>query len=131
MHSESSFSQGRTILLVEDEKPVRRLITTVLRRAGYNVLEADGPNEATALWAANSATVDLLFADIVMPTLSGPELARKFLVTRPDLRIIFSSGNSSPVFADSIDVIEHQQFLQKPYDFEQLLSAVATALRPA
>src|SRR4051812_31147564 len=122
------FSSDRhTILVVEDEKPIRKLVTMILRRNGYEVFEAAGPKEAAVLWDQHRAEIELLFSDILMPTLTGPEMAREFLNTRPDLRIIFSTGNTNRVVAESADLAKHSMVLQKPYTPEQLLSAVKHA----
>jgi two-component system, cell cycle sensor histidine kinase and response regulator CckA len=69
----------RTVLVVEDEESLRKLATSVLKRAGYRVLEASDPEEAAQLWRSEFSSIDLLFTDILMPCLSGPELARELV----------------------------------------------------
>ncbi len=81
-----------TILLVEDEAAVREVTREALEMAGYRVLEAGGPEAAMRIVSDPSAEIDLLLTDVVMPGMSGPELARHVSATRPGLVTIFMSG---------------------------------------
>jgi CheY-like chemotaxis protein len=81
-----------TVLLVEDEDSVRALVRRVLERYGYRVVVAANPDEALALPAAELASVDLLLTDMVMPRLSGPELAAILMDRLPGLRVLCMSG---------------------------------------
>ena len=118
-----------TILVVEDERPVRQLVRNVLQRHGYTVLEAANGVEALRLWEAHSEQVALLLTDLVMPEgVSGRDLAQRLLRQRPGLNIIFSSGYSvdlnDPIFAEQAG----RNFLCKPYEPEQLLALVRATL---
>ena len=87
------YSRGsETILLVEDEEPLRKLCTEFLEQLGYRMLAASNAKEAVALVEGYSGKIDLLITDVVMPGLPGPELAEALLALRPDLKVIFISG---------------------------------------
>ena len=121
-------SGGReTILLVEDEDSVRLVITTVLRRQGYHVLEAATPREATELFEQHAGQVDLLLADIVMPDMNGPALAQRLVATRPELRVLFISGYGAPT--SPFDTVNpHVSFLGKPFHVSGLTAKVREVL---
>ena len=118
-----------TILVVEDEPAVREIITYVLRRHGYHVLEAgDGP-EALSLWSSQGGEVDLLVTDIVMPNgIKGNVLAQRLRAERPELKVIFSSAYSSDFATDASPLNERISFLEKPYKPEVLVRAVRECL---
>src|SRR5262249_45004768 len=86
-------AKGReTVLLVEDEDAVRVLVRLVLGPQGYRVVEARNGNEALALAERHDGPIDLLISDVVMPGLSGPDLAGRLADRRPGLRVLFLSG---------------------------------------
>lgn len=117
----------KTILVVDDEDPIRKLTTKVLKEAGYSVLEARDPTEAWRIWCRDRESIDLLFTDIIMPMMSGPELAREFSIMRPKLKIIFATGSSRMIVRETMDLIAHKRFLEKPYTPRELKDAVASA----
>jgi len=121
-----------TILVVEDEPAVREIITYVLRRHGYHVLEAgDGP-EALSLWSAQRGEVDLLVTDIVMPKgMKGNVLAENLRAKKPGLKVIYSSAYSSDFATEAAPVNERISFLEKPYKPEVLARAVRDCLDEA
>jgi two-component system cell cycle sensor histidine kinase/response regulator CckA len=84
-----------TILLVEDEAAIRQLIRKILQRYGYQVLEASDVNHALDLAENHPGPIDLLLSDIVMPMLSGPDLAQKILRHRGKVRVLYMSGFST------------------------------------
>jgi PAS domain S-box-containing protein len=83
---------SETVLLVEDEDSVRGIIGAVLRRQGYDVLEAATPRAALDLFKLQSGKIDLLLSDVVMPEMSGPALAQQLIGLRPELRVLLISG---------------------------------------
>jgi len=85
-------SGRETILLVEDEDEVRRLVRDVLSRQGYTVIEASDPDGALRLSEEFQRPIDLLLSDVVMPQMSGPELARRLAPRRPKMKVLFMSG---------------------------------------
>jgi PAS domain S-box-containing protein len=118
-----------TILVVEDERAVRDVITNTLRCRGYEVLEAADGQEALDIWAQKSSEVDLLLTDIVMPKgLRGNLLAERLRTDRADLKVIFSSGYSSDFGTEAAPLPSRIHFLQKPYKPEVLIKAVRDCL---
>jgi signal transduction histidine kinase/ActR/RegA family two-component response regulator len=117
---------GETILVVEDEASVRRLAVTVLRRAGYTVLEA-GDVPAAMRVAADAPTIDLLLTDIVLPGPSGISLGRSLKQLRPGLAVLHMSGYSAEL-SSAATAEERSSFLGKPFTPAALLKAVHDAL---
>jgi PAS domain S-box-containing protein len=114
-------TQGQTILVVEDEAAVRRLTCRILTREGYNVLEApDGPR-ALDTWDAHAGEIDLLLTDVVMPGMSGKELAERL-----GIEPVFMSGYTDDVMFRH--GMEGLRLVQKPFDAQTLLGAVRSAL---
>jgi PAS domain S-box-containing protein len=111
-----------TILLVEDEPEVRKLVCEMLVRLGYQVLEAcDGP-EALALLQARGPVVDLLLTDVIMPQMSGPELAGHLAALRPGLKVLYMSGYPGEIIARRrvADTEAALPLLPKPFTRETL-----------
>jgi len=112
------------VLVVEDQDPVRRQAVRMLRAHGYEVCDAAGGDEALASWEA----VDVLVTDVVMPGMSGHELARRVTELAPGLPIVFMSGHTEDVVL--LDGAREREihFVQKPFTRDALLGAVARAL---
>jgi|SRR6185503_15507512 nitrogen-specific signal transduction histidine kinase/CheY-like chemotaxis protein len=118
-----------TILVVEDEAPVRWVIKDVLVKYGYRILEAANGVEALALWHQHHDAVALLLTDMVMPVgLSGQDLAEKFTAQKPALKVMFISGYSLHVAGKGFAVMDGLNFLQKPFDGARLAFAVRHCL---
>jgi two-component system cell cycle sensor histidine kinase/response regulator CckA len=81
-----------TILVVDDEPGIRGLIRKILRREHYNVLEAVSGEDALTVALSQAGSIQLLLTDVIMPGLSGPELARRMCEASPDLKVLFISG---------------------------------------
>jgi two-component system cell cycle sensor histidine kinase/response regulator CckA len=114
---------GGTILLVEDDDGVRRVIARILEAHGYDVLTAARPREALELVRAREAPLDLLFTDVVMPEMSGPKLAVILQEHQPGLRVVFSSGHTDR--PDELPAGAH--FVSKPFTRSAVLAKVAAA----
>ena len=114
-----------TILLVEDEDAVRAIVSAVLRRLGYQVIEASSPLRACEIFDEHGADIDLLLTDVVMPEMNGPSLAQRLVALRPGLRILFISG-----YADvSFDAVgPNVGFLTKPFEASALAATVREVL---
>jgi two-component system cell cycle sensor histidine kinase/response regulator CckA len=114
------------ILLCEDEPAVRDLVAAVLRRFGYVVVVATNPAEALLAVADRQAPIDLLLSDVVMPAMSGPDLARRAVSMRPDLRVVLMSGYA----IDDADreAIGRAAFLAKPFTPAELARTIRDAL---
>jgi PAS domain S-box-containing protein len=118
-----------TILVVEDEPPVRWTVKNILERYGYKVLEASAGVDALAVWHQHHQEIALLLTDMVMPAgLSGQELAEKFKSQKPTLKVIYTSGYSVEAAGQGLAELDQVRFLQKPYDAEKLALAVRQCL---
>lgn len=116
-----------TILLVEDQPLVRKLIRRLLQVDGYKVLEAGHGEDAMELSAAFADSIDLLITDIVMPRISGDQLAAKLVKQRPTMRVLYVSGYADfEVFSEALQ--PHEYFLQKPFSPAELASKVCEIL---
>lgn len=127
----NQFPKGgnETILVVEDEPAVRGLTKSVLEEHGYEVIDAGDGVEAVKLWDKHKSRVNLLLTDIVMPAgISGLELAARLRASKPDLRVIFTSGYSADLAGKDLDLQEGQNFLEKPSRPDQLLATVRRCL---
>ena len=116
-----------TILVVEDEDSVRQYVRRTLRESGYTVLESANAREALPLGENYEDEIDLLLTDVVMPGLSGPQLASRLKVKRPGMAVVYMSGYSRDARIGTDDV-PGQGFLSKPFNRADLLRAVRRAL---
>ena len=116
-----------TVLVVEDQDNVRGLACGVLRRQGYRVLEAGSGAEALALCAREANAIDLLLTDVVMPGVSGPELAARLCESIPDLRVLLTTGYAPDKIASEI-AGNPDNYLAKPFTPAELLHKVQARL---
>jgi len=117
-----------TILLVEDEEAVRELARDVLRGAGYRVFEAADAAEAMRLWSLYTDEIQLLLTDMVMPRMTGREIAETLAPVRPDLRVVYMSGYTDDPMVREGETAVPGVFLKKPFSVDGLLQAARTAL---
>ncbi len=104
-----------TVLLVEDEPGVRALAETVLKKLGYKVLVADDGEAALALWKQHRASIDVVLTDVIMPKMSGSELALKLREISPRQKILFMSGYTDDMLAEHGVLTREIQLIQKPF----------------
>jgi CheY-like chemotaxis protein len=116
-----------TILVVDDEEPIRQLARRVLEGAGYDVTEASSGLDAIAL-LAGAAPLDLLMADLDMPELGGDEMARRIRAARPDLRVLYVTGHIDRLMDARPVLWDGEAFLDKPFSAAGLLEAVSLIL---
>lgn len=113
-----------TILLVDDEKAITRMLGDLLGRYGYRCIEAHSPDHALALFLNDPDGFDLVISDQVMPQMEGLELARRMLARRPDLPIILCTGFSGEIGDQDVVKAGLKGLLEKPIDLKQLLGMV-------
>ena len=115
-----------TVFVVEDEAAVRKAVVRILSDRGYSVLQAPGPKSALELAALWTGSVDLLLTDIVMPDMSGDELARELRKARPGLRVVYMTGYSGELDAATLRI--DGTVVHKPFTRDSLLTAVEDTL---
>jgi PAS domain S-box-containing protein len=118
-----------TVLLVEDEEVVRTLVREILEGRGFDVLEAPTPGDALAVAAARTGRIDLLLTDVVMPRMSGRELAQRFAQLHPESRLLYMSGYTDGAIVSHGVLSEGTMFLQKPFTMESLLAKIGEVLK--
>ena len=117
-----------TVLLVEDEQPVREVARRILERYGYTVLVADSPHDALGLCDRHPHGIHLLLTDVVMPQLSGAQLAQRLIGKRPQLKVLYISGYTDGSIQSQGVLPRGSAFLQKPFTSELLASKVRSVL---
>jgi two-component system cell cycle sensor histidine kinase/response regulator CckA len=118
---------AETVLLCEDDEPLRQLTERILTTRGYTVLPAARPAEALAL-AARPGGIDILVTDVIMPDMPGPELAERLWALHPTLRVIFMSGYTAETVGAHANLPQGSAFLQKPFTANTLSAAVRDLL---
>ncbi len=124
----ASLGGAETILLVEDEETVRHYTRTVLVNNGYAVIDAPGGREALAAIQSRKCKVDLLVTDVVMPQMSGKELAQELLIQCPEMKVLFISGYTGDAIVHHGILDPGIQFMQKPFDSKELLAKIREIL---
>jgi len=119
---------NETILLVEDEAPLRKMLRESLSYAGYLVLEASDGADALSRWEQQATTIDLLLTDVVMPLMNGRELAKHLTSVAPQLEVIYMSGYADDVLAYHGTLAVGTVLIQKPFSPTELLARVREVL---
>ncbi|MFL6111759.1 MAG: response regulator, partial [Catenulispora sp.] len=119
---------GRSVLVVEDDEDVRDLVVLMLSRSGYQVTEAPSPDKALVLLDVAKSEVDLLLSDIVMPGMSGIELAESVRAIRPGTPVLLMSGYTAGTLPDDASLPPGVSLIRKPFTRAALLGAVEQAL---
>jgi CheY-like chemotaxis protein len=115
---------SETILLVEDDEQVRSAVRNVLRRSGYHVLEAGSPGDALLVSEQHAGFIHLLLTDVIMPRMTGPELAERLIALRAGLRVLYMSGYADRSFEREGLADRGFAFLQKPLTPDRILAKV-------
>jgi len=120
-----------TVLVLDDDAPLRRAAVRVLAKSGYRALGAASAAEALRLADDSPSGIDLLLCDLVLPGLSGREAANALMARRPGLKVLFTSGYSS--YSSGRRDLDQPEwaFLSKPFNVEDLLGAVEAVLAGA
>lgn len=127
MRNDNDFIGG-TVLLVDDEKDVREYVFHALQHAGYAVVQASSGLEALTRFKHFGQDIDLLVTDLVMPGLQGDQLAARLIEEKPELKVIFISGNIKQGMETMIPLQEGVNYLRKPFGLSDLESLVQDAL---
>jgi two-component system cell cycle sensor histidine kinase/response regulator CckA len=117
--SEAALHGSETILLVEDEKALRLVISEILGAAGYEIIHTASPTEAIAHVQTHQGRIHLLLTDVIMPEMNGRALAERIRSIRPDVKALFMSGYTAEVLGDVLDANTH--LIEKPFGPEALL----------
>jgi DNA-binding response OmpR family regulator len=114
---------------VEDAGSLRELIREILTGQGYRVLEAEAAEPALAIASEHPGPIELLLTDVVMPGMSGAELAHRLRALRPETRVLFMSGYTDDVMLRRGVLAEEEALIQKPFDSAALLGRIRETLR--
>jgi two-component system cell cycle sensor histidine kinase/response regulator CckA len=119
---------SETVLLVEDEESVRQLVRETLEAKGYTVLEAENGQSALELVAREQPAIHMLITDVVMPGMSGRELAKTLCTTHPQTKVLYLSGYTEDMIEQGMSEAG-TAFLQKPFTLQTLLRKVREGLQ--
>ena len=116
-----------SVLIVDDEEPVRKFVDRVMRDAGYATAQAADGTEALEV-ASSLESVDILVTDVMMPQMLGDELARRLREAEPAVKVLYLTGYSDRLFKEKVTLWEDEAFLDKPCGVKGLLQAVSLLL---
>ncbi len=126
--SPRSYSGRETILLAEDEDGVRTVMTEMLEKRGYVVLPVNGGVDALQAIQSHPGKLDLLVTDVIMPKMSGRDLAEKAVILRPGLKVLYVSGYTGEIMDEGGELEEGTDLLQKPFTPDELAAKVREVL---
>jgi CheY-like chemotaxis protein len=119
---------NETILVVEDEEEVRKVAARILKKQGYTVLETSHGNEALHICHHFNDQIHLMLTDVVMPRMSGRELANQLMATHPDMKVLYMSGYTDNAIAHHGILEEGMNYIQKPFTMDGLARKVREVL---
>jgi PAS domain S-box-containing protein len=117
-----------TVLLVEDEPALRVLVEEILTKGGYHVLQNEKPEAALALAASHGGAIDLVLTDVIMPNMSGRQMADALRLGRPGIRVLFMSGYTDDAISHHGILEPGTHFLEKPFTADGLLRKIREVL---
>ena len=125
-------NQGQlgTVLLVEDEGNLRQPMAKMLRKSGFEVLEAADGTSAIDLLRANGARIDAVLLDMTIPGASSREVAETAANVRPSIKVILTSAYSQEMIEDSMGAPQIRSFIRKPFQIGELLKMLRSSLSP-
>jgi two-component system sensor histidine kinase EvgS len=125
---ETPLSSGETVLVVEDEGSILKLVPKILKGLKYNVLSASTPETALSIAESHAGQIHLLLTDVIMPKMNGYELSKKLLAIHKDLKVLFMSGYTDDVIDNKSVLDRNINFIQKPFTNQELAMKVRKAL---
>ncbi|WP_420851845.1 ATP-binding protein [Pseudothioclava nitratireducens] len=120
--------ENASVLLVEDEAPVRAFASRALKLRGYTVFEAENAEEALQILEDETLSVDVFVTDVIMPGMDGPTWVAEALKQRPGTAVVFVSGYAEDVFTDGRPPVPNSVFLPKPFSLSELTATVQNQL---
>jgi two-component system cell cycle sensor histidine kinase/response regulator CckA len=119
-----------TVLVVDDEPEIRKLVGAMVTQFGYAVLTADSGDHALTIYKHHKSPIELLITDVVAPGMSGPMLADKLCALQPDLKVLYISGYDNTQVVQKYVVEKGHALLAKPFTMEELQTKVKELLQP-
>jgi|SRR5436190_10142013 len=113
------------VLVVDDEEPVRKFVDRVLSEAGYQTVTAVDGTDAVETVSKQADPFDILVTDVMMPQMTGDELARRLRQSEPGLKVLYLTGFSDKLFKEKVTLWEDEAFLDKPCSVKGLMQAVS------
>jgi DNA-binding NtrC family response regulator len=119
---------NETVLVVEDEREVRKLTVGILKRQGYKVLEASHGDDTLAISEKHDGLIHLVLVDVVMPGMSGSELAKQLTLLQPMIKVLYMSGYTDNAIVHHGVLEKGMNYIQKPYTVDGLARKVREVL---
>lgn len=126
--STPSPAHAATILVVEDQQELRAVIREILEEAGYAVLDVSGPEEALALARTHPVPIRLLMTDVVLPRMTGPDLAARLVGLLSGIKILYMSGDIGKIVGTGSPLRPGDAIIEKPFPMDALLRKVRDML---
>jgi CheY-like chemotaxis protein len=115
---------NKTILVVDDEPEIRKLVAAMASQPGYSVITADSGEHAMTLFKNHKGPISLLITDVVQPGMSGPMLADKLTALQPDLKVLYMSGYDNTLVVQRYVVEKGHALLSKPFTADEFQSKI-------
>ena len=128
-HAQAAAGGSETVLLVEDEESVRELVRETLKTRGYRVIEASDGIAGMRVSEEYQGNIEILITDVVMPGMSGRELAKRVAAARPNIRVLYLSGYTEDAIIHEGALEPGTGFLQKPFTLQVLARKVREVLQ--
>jgi two-component system cell cycle sensor histidine kinase/response regulator CckA len=125
-----SHEARKTVLVVDDEPEIRKLVGAMVTQFGYTVLTADSGDHALTVYKNHRSPIELLITDVVAPGMSGPMLADKLSAIQPDLKVLYISGYDNTHVVQKYVVEKGHALLAKPFTMEELQANITALLKP-
>jgi DNA-binding NtrC family response regulator len=124
-------AERKTILVVDDEPEIRKLVGAMISQFGYNALTADSGDHALTVYRNLNQPIEMLITDVVAPGMSGPMLAEKLSALQPDLKVLYISGYDNTHLVQKFIVERGHALLAKPFTMEELHAKMSEMLKMA